>query len=80
MFPSKRIIYHFDSCQCLYVSLSGWSTKELNFNKEFQEFVTVFMFLVDSQWQGLCRISSHITTQLSQIVPTRVIETGALNR
>ena len=48
MFSSKRIIYHFDHCQCLYISLSVWSAKELNFNKEFQEFETEFMFLVDS--------------------------------
>ena len=35
-----------------YISLSGWSAQELNFNKEFQEFETAFMFLVDSQCQG----------------------------
>ena len=31
MFSSKRILYHFDSCQCLYISLSSWSAKELMF-------------------------------------------------
>ena len=51
MFSSKRIIgvYHFDRVVNVYMShLSGWSTQELNFNKEFQEFETAFMFLVDS--------------------------------
>ena len=52
MFSSKRIIYHFDCCQCLYISLSGWLAEELNFNKEYDKFVTAFMFLVDSQCQG----------------------------
>ena len=28
----------------IHLSLSGWLTKELNFNKEYQEFVTAFMF------------------------------------
>ena len=58
MFSSKRILYQFDRVFNVYtslslsLSLSGWSAKELNFNKEFQEFETAFMFLVDSQCQG----------------------------
>ena len=56
MFSSKRIIDHFDSCQCLYISLSSWSAKEHNFNKKLQEFLTAFMLLVDCQHQGFHRI------------------------
>ena len=35
-----------DNCQCLYICHPGWLAQELNFNEEFQEFVTAFMFLV----------------------------------
>ena len=51
-------MYHFDHCQCLYVSLSSWLAEELNFNKEFLEFETVFMFLVDSKHKGCHRMNS----------------------
>ena len=40
--------------------------QELNFNKEFQEFETAFMFLVDSQRQCLCRISSQYKKAIRQ--------------
>ena len=71
MFSSKRIIillYHFDCCQCLDVSLSSWSAKELNFNKEFQEFETAIMFSVDTQRQGFHTILRNIASQYKKAI------------
>ena len=82
MFSSKRIIYHFDSCQYLYISLCGWLAQEINFNKELQEFETVIMFLIDSQRQGLCRISSQYKKAIRQGVHgvTRCPQNGQIGR
>ena len=65
MFSSERILYHFDHCQCLYISLSGWSAQELNFNKEYE---SAFMFSGDSQQQGFHRILQIIASQYKKTI------------
>ena len=67
-FPLKGLNIILIVVKCLYVSLSGWSAKEVNFNKEFHEFETAFMFSGDTQRQGFHTNIKMITSQYKKAI------------